>query len=160
MTFRNPRLTTVVATAGLAILVVLLYRNREITTWADEAPQWICGRWAIIEEQADSYSGIRKFDLQARRISFQVLEDGVFTEPKQSPIRKVSITTSANSSETGYMTIFYGEPDDDTITVQRLRLSYGPKQIVRVWQIVPTGWGEDRFFRVGDFIKTSRSTRK
>ena len=143
-------------TAVLAIVVVAiliwLFCNRETTEWLDEVPHCFKGSWKLVEDYYSDNYGIRSIRLLAHVIVLDKVLDENEKEARQFPIRKISIT-ARKGSQAGSLIIFYGPADDETIAKRRLQIYFGSKQKITVQEIVPTGWGEDRWFDVGEFVK-------
>jgi len=145
------------ATALISVVIVFLccwlYVYREVTVWPDEMPDRFVGKWKLVELHNDENSGIRAIRLSKKAISIfwvpREQDDGEWTT---YPIQKISHTTTSSSSAGKYV-IFYGEPTSQNLAEFRLQILYGAKQILHVARIGDTGWGEDRYFHDGEFVK-------
>lgn len=134
---------------GAVAILIWLYWSRETTEWFDEVPHRFRGTWNRLEDSEDLGDGMRSIRLSAKRI---VLDEEV---TRTFPIRKVSITSS-RAFESGRVVVFYGPTSDYSIAKFRIEFLYvGTKQLIDVFEIVPTGWGEDHWFEVGEFAKVN-----
>jgi len=146
----NPR--TAIITAVIIGIAFWLYTNRQITEWHDEVPNRFRGSWKLVEDYIDDDYGVRLIYISSNQIGTYSVLDENETRKRNYPVRKVSATASKNSDH-GSIIIFYGDADEDTITKNRMEISYGTKEMINVQEIVPTGWGDDRWFDMGDFVK-------
>ena len=53
----------------------------------------------------------------------------------------------------GDVAIHYGDADEDGDAKHRLQIRFGETERVYVSEIVPTGWGEDHWFELGEFVR-------
>ena len=134
------------------IIVIFFLFGCEKVIWREEVPFRFHGEWYLIEDYFTGSYGINIIQISTSKIALTYIQDDGNTEIREFPIHKISFNNPLES-ESGEMVIFYGDLAEDTITRYRIQVLYGTKKKLIVYQILPTGWGEDRLFKVGEFVK-------
>lgn len=146
------RARTAVLAIGIMAILIWLFWNGKTTEWSDEVPHRFRGSWKLIEDYYTDNYGIRSIHLSANVIILDMVFSEDEKESRTFPVRKVLWTYKDENEDA---IIFYGPVDDNNITEFRLQIYIGQKRKISVREIVPTGWGEDGSFDVGEFYKSS-----
>lgn len=137
---------------ALLALGAWLFLTRKVTSWEEHMPRRLQGIWFKIAEYDGDIYGVRTIQLSSAVLTTSLKHDDGSAEVRKFPIRRVSVTMRRNS-ESGSAVVFYGEPDEQTIARHRLQIYFGPSSKISVYDIVPTGYGEDHWFEVGEFVR-------
>jgi hypothetical protein len=149
---RHKARNALIATCVVAVIAWLVW-NRETTEWFDTVPDRFIGKWILVQDLYDDGDGIRSIIISAKTIVLhKAFDDGEQQVTDSFPVRKVSLT-STPGSDAGSMVILYEQPTGDTTEEGRWEIRFGTKQELVVQEIVPTGWGEDHWIDVGEFVK-------
>ncbi len=143
------RIAIVVACVGVA---AWLFINRDHTEWSDTIPARYQGEWSLVNNNYEDEFGITMLRVHSSRLGVTTVDIDGYRQQKTYPVRRVSITTKRNP-DIGRLVIFYGDPDEDHIAENRIEIIYGMKDELSVYEIVPTGYGQDRWFEVGEFAR-------
>jgi hypothetical protein len=150
----SPKARKPLIAASVVAVIVWLFWNRETTEWLDTVPDRFIGDWILVQGLYDGGDGVRSIGISANSIVLhEAFDDGEEQRTQSFPVKKVSFTATPDH-ETGRMIIFFGEPSDDIIAKRRWEFRFGSKQQIFIQEIVPTGWGEDHWFDVGEFVKS------
>ncbi len=108
--------------------------------------------WKLIEDISGEVSGVYKISLSARAVVLEIrhLDEQPFQQ--RYTVQNVDYTTYKDSYG-GSMVVAYVDPDDADKDPKRFEIWFGETEKLRVSEIVPTGWGEDRWFEVGEFVR-------
>jgi hypothetical protein len=119
--------------------------------WTDSIPTDLSGTWTQVGIRDLRTQGIVSIGMKPSRLKIAKVDGDGVESNEEFPVQRVALTDEG--SECGRLVIFYGLPNSDHIAEHRMEIAFGPKLKIEAWEILATGYGDDRWIELGEFVR-------